>query len=475
MPHHDHCLRHLPKNQRADYLFGLEPGADVDLRGTQLSHRLLRALLDAVEDNLGAASFAHARFTGVAVFDRTTFGGFADFSHAHFDDDASFVNATFGGYAAFGATRFDGQVRFDYATFDARAWLGPLVAHRLDLEGARFEGPTEIAGEAVWMSAKRARFHQTVRMRLRYTVVSLHGAVFGGAASLSGSDRPFLARDGQEVVARPELPRRNTAPDPVAWMPSLVTLRTTDVSNLLISDVDLAWCQFAGVHRLDKLQIEGRCPLNNPPSGWRWTRRAVIAEEHFWRGWTAEHPVDETSKVGPERLAPLYRSLRKAFEDSKNEAGAGDFYYGEMEARRHSLATRRTERWILSAYWLLSGYGQRAGRALVALAVLLTIVTTVLVGWGLPAPSPQRISGTVQTGQAALTVVEPPAVLPPAGQRWTAARAERAVQIALGALVFRDAGQRLTPAGTWIVMVARIGGPLLLALAVLAVRARVKR
>jgi hypothetical protein len=36
----------------------------------------------------------------------------------------------------------------------------------------------------------------------------------------------------------------------------------------------------------------------------------------------------------PARLAVLYRQLRKAQEDAKNEPGAADFYYGEMEMRR---------------------------------------------------------------------------------------------------------------------------------------------
>jgi hypothetical protein len=45
----------------------------------------------------------------------------------------------------------------------------------------------------------------------------------------------------------------------------------------------------------------------------------------------------------------------------------------------------------------------------------------------------------------------------------------------MGAVVFREAGQTLTSAGSWTVMVARFAGPVLLALAVLAIRARVKR
>jgi hypothetical protein len=50
-----------------------------------------------------------------------------------------------------------------------------------------------------------------------------------------------------------------------------------------------------------------------------------------------------------------------------------------------------------------------------------------------------------------------------------------AARIAVGAVVFRDDRTELTAAGEWTVLIARFLGPVLLALAVLAVRARVKR
>jgi hypothetical protein len=42
-----------------------------------------------------------------------------------------------------------------------------------------------------------------------------------------------------------------------------------------------------------------------------------------------------TLPIGPDCIAVLYRDLRKAHEDCKDEPGASDFYYGEMEMRRH--------------------------------------------------------------------------------------------------------------------------------------------
>jgi hypothetical protein len=40
----------------------------------------------------------------------------------------------------------------------------------------------------------------------------------------------------------------------------------------------------------------------------------------------------------PAQAAAAYRALRKSREDNKDEPGAADFYYGEMEMRRHANA-----------------------------------------------------------------------------------------------------------------------------------------
>lgn len=284
------------------------------------------------------------------------------------------------------------------------------------------------------------------------------------------------------------------------WVPSLMSLQGTDVSELVLADVDMRWCRFTGAHHLDLLHIEGRSPFHEPPTGrygwltgqkWpflrRWTSRRVIAEEHAWRiergggksaGWQV-HPQEGGEPVRAEQLAVLYRSLRKALEDSKDEAGAGDFYYGEMEARRATGSPR--DKFVLGTYWLLSGYGQRALRAIAGLATLVTILTVLLWGWGLPADSPPQLAtGTVTTIPGAsqaviLQMSDAPVVPPTPTQRWTADRAGKAVQLALGSVVFRDTAQKLTATGTWTIMVGRFLGPVLLALAVLAIRARIKR
>jgi len=381
------------------------------------------------------AVFVNAQFGGFARFSGARFDGDADFTRVRFDGDAGFGFARFSGDARFGDARFSGEASFDGARFDTAQQFGRVRAKALSLDRAEFARSVEVLVEARSVSCRSTRFEDGVTLRVRYGTVSAAGTVFGAASSIGGSTgpHPWWSDEPAWLDKLTERQDRSRTGEP-----TLTSLIGTDVSNLVLTDVYLGWCDFVGAHRLDQLRVEGRCEFREPPWGWRWTRRQMLAEELHWRG-RRGRPIGyiNAGQVGPERLAALYRSLRKAFEDSKNEAGAGDFYYGEMEMRRHSTGTRRAERGILWVYWLLSGYGQRAGRALAALLVLIATVAVLLAVWG---QSPAE-----------------------------------AAQIAVGAVVLRDPGTKLTEAGQWTVMVARVLGPVLLALAVLAVRARVKR
>ena len=76
----------------------------------------------------------------------------------------------------------------------------------------------------------------------------------------------------------------------------------------------------------------------------------MIAEERAWRArpkrpdrsrrrWAAPRWPDWLERPArtcwtPGRSPGLYRALRKGREDVKDEPGAADFYYGEMEMRR---------------------------------------------------------------------------------------------------------------------------------------------
>ncbi|MFI6149924.1 hypothetical protein [Streptomyces sp. NPDC051109] len=157
-------------------------------------------------------------------------------------------------------------------------------------------------------------------------------------------------------------------------------------------------------------------------------------------------------------MAATYRRLRKAFEDSKNEPGAADFYYGEMEMRRHDrTGTPSAERGLLHGYWLLSGYGLRASRALGWLAAAMLATIILLMGFGIPQASPkQKATGAEPRGggKAAL-VIDKADPQNPTGDRFTGKRFDKALSTTLNSVVFRSSGQDLTTTGTYIEMTSR--------------------
>ncbi|HEX5566697.1 MAG TPA: hypothetical protein VFY14_07175, partial [Streptomyces sp.] len=59
--------------------------------------------------------------------------------------------------------------------------------------------------------------------------------------------------------------------------------------------------------------------------------------------------------------------------------------------------------------------------------------------------------------------------------RITTERFEKSLRVVINSVVFRSSGQELTTAGTYTEMLSRLVEPVLLGLAVLAVRSRVKR
>jgi hypothetical protein len=165
----------------------------------------------------------------------------------------------------------------------------------------------------------------------------------------------------------------------------------------------------------------------------------------------------------PLQIAVVYRALRKGREDSRDEPGAADFYYGEMEMRRHDKrakaseerrvrhyghwAAATTERAVLWLYWLTSGYGLRAWRALAALAVVIGLVGVGFSRVGFHHPHPSQMASWLYALQATVSLE---------GKA-------------------RQLSGQLTLPGELLRVGLRFTGPVLLALAVLSIRGRVKR
>jgi hypothetical protein len=449
----------------------------------------------------GDAGFGGATFKCDARFGRATFTGDASFGGATFRD-AWFYDAAFTGDAMFGKTTFTGDAWFGGATFKRDAWFGgatfkrdarfaearfeqarqfgPLLASRgLVLDDVQFAQPVQIEASSTGMCCRRAQFRGGVQFRLRWARVVLDDTDLAAPSILAGI--PRLADEGlarrEEQIARAW--RRLLAGE-IAERPQLLSLRRANVAGLGLSNVSVADCRFAGAHNLDKLRLESDVSFAAAPSlagslaGWgrqRWGGREVIAEERAWRanrpGWAGRRWIapgrpdwrdDQPGVLDPGQIAGLYRALRKGREDVKDEPGAADFYYGEMEMRRArprrgstpggqpaAAARGRVERGIVTAYWLVSGYGLRAWRAVAGLAAVTALLAVAFHWAGFAVP-------------------------PRPDSYWTSLLyAFRAT------LSLPDNQVTLTAWGQLLQGVLRLTGPVLLGLALLALRGRVKR
>jgi hypothetical protein len=328
------------------------------------------------------------------------------------------------------------------------------------LDDAQFAQQVRIEVSCAGLCCRRARFPAGVQFLLRWAKVVLDDADFSEPSILTGV--PKLAGTGLTALLEARIARfcQRLPGRTISEQPQVVSLRRANVAGLGLSNVALADCQFDGAHNLDKLRLEASASFSYAPvplGRASWEGRQVIAEERAWRanrrrrGWTQPSWLDDQpAALEASQIANLYRALRKGREDIKDEPGAADFYYGEMEMRRARPATGsvsrgRAERGLLTTYWLVSGYSLRAWRALAFYAVItiLFAVAFHLVGFAKP---PQPVS------------------------YWTSLLYAFRATVSL-----TSSNVQLTAWGQLLQALLRLTGPVLAGLALLAFRGRVKR
>jgi uncharacterized protein YjbI with pentapeptide repeats len=429
-------------------------------------------------DFRGKAKFGGAVFRQPAWFEGARFVENAEFDNVVCHAEVSFAAARFCMNAIFHDSRLRGPVRLDgalvvndldfsEAELQGNQWLGPIaILGQFDLVRAEFHGDLAVEASGGVINLDSTRLAETLTMRLRSTVVSIETVVLA-RPSLIASSPPLPELGKYEKWIGADARARRGASD--VELPRIESLRYANVEALTLANVDLRACRFAGVRNLDRLRLEGNAHFEPSPR-WR-SRRRVIAEEHEWRAQRRErnegtsNPLAKSGDgrsrqwnprecevcsefvrvdpVAPAQLAAIYRALRKSLEDSKDAPGAADFYYGEMEMRRHSTAAPLSERILIAAYWLFSGYGLRASRSL--LALLLVIVG---FGWLFTATGFEYDESLFE---GLLASMHGAALLP-----------------------FND-GPELSHSGEAMQIALRVLGPLFAGLTLLAIRARIKR
>jgi uncharacterized protein YjbI with pentapeptide repeats len=461
----------------------------------------------------GSAWFDGVAFTGDARFDGAIFTGKAQFDRASFRGDAWFDDATFTADATFERASFSGEAYFRQAVARHISFLravfvqpdpGPWVAATVSLEKAQLMVRGRISVTAKEVNASRLQAREGAYLALHCDRVDLsasellRGSIFTSSPSMevmparNTMAEAHLGSTAKSATAAADR-FRNDLSGELSTLQSrcrLTSLARADIRGLVISDVALDDCEFALAHGLDELRIGAGCSFQHTSGLWHWPpmiRRTVIAEELDWRRHHRGRR-DDTSRGGfvpaPE-IASIYRDLRKGMEDAKNEPGAADFYYGEMEMRR--LAGRKptglvdamqlpsswVERAVLYVYWIVSGYSSRSSRALLTLALVIFSAALLYTapGFATVTPPPAQIA-TIDPTNGQVTYTSPPPPMRPTFATALDYAARESVSLLEGS------GTSLITTkwpGDLVNAIVRLAGPVLLAFAIFALRSRTKR
>jgi hypothetical protein len=302
------------------------------------------------------------------------------------------------------------------------------IVYGLSVDGAAFSGEVVVRG------------------RDANTELNLTGARFAGNARLLFNTP--LRLDATIVDAPVTL-----VPQPEGKVLALQSLRDAEIEAPLTipESVSLEHCTMFGARGLGNINV-----LSGDKGWMRYRRRRALADEEVAR---AAHAAERQRMA--RAVEGSYRQLRVALENSKAAPAAADFYYGEMEMRRLGAPCAGVERILLSVYWLTSGYGLRAGRALASYALAVVAIAAAFRIW---------TSTFIDDWAAAVGI-------PSGGHGLDVNHFGDVV-----AFVARSSISFLSPAtlgltawGTALILLARFTAPVFLALAVLAIRAHVQR
>jgi uncharacterized protein YjbI with pentapeptide repeats len=426
----------------------------------------------------GRADFRRTEFLDHADFDNVEFKGSAGFRGAIFNDHAGFQNARaisedvgfaaakFRSYVDLEGAVFGRNLEMTEATFQLARRLGPFsVAAALLIDGCVFSERVSLSVRARSLSASWAVFPEGVRLSISDADLDFEGVDFGRASTVTSVPVPaILPLASTCVFAERESKRAR-----------LLTVHGAQVAFLSLSGLDLKDCRFFGAHGLESLNVEPSCEWRHTPDHWRCIDREMLAEEQAWRSsyaasrrgrlgrllgfrlWgrsPSDRGISESVRLDPLQLAALYRALRKAREDNRDRAGSGDLYYGEMEMRRMGALPKgrgrlraMSDQAIIRMYWMLSGYGLRAGRAFGSMVLVVLGGAFLFRQFGMtPEPSiPRALLFSFESACSLIRVAHLPQ------------------------------GYELRGSGEAVQVMLRLLGPVLLGLWLLALRSRVKR
>jgi uncharacterized protein YjbI with pentapeptide repeats len=361
----------------------------------------------------------------------------------------------------------------------------------IDFRELRVAETADVEVSAGDLDASESTFAGAFRLRAETNVLRLASATFLSRAEIEceGLSDHLCALDLQAVEPRERLLIDGQDRS------SVVDLRRGRCDGVRLQAVALDRCLFDGATGLGELRLTGESFARRARGLAR--GRVVLAEDaDFDRDLLLERAqrlvpeadavLDQRKAASASQMAQRYRSLRKGLEDSKDSAGASEFYFAEMLMRRSDPGTGTFERALLWAYRVFGGYGVRPLAPAVWLAALLLAATVGANALGAVNRSSSPAQHIALARQDCQVLVDRrdmrlrcPATtgsvdMPPAATE----RDFGHVMLVIASSTFgftRALDGRLEPTGQAIIIIVRLLGAVLLGLFFLALRSAVRR
>ncbi len=417
-------------------------------------------------DFSGPVSFAKAQFCHQAYFSGANFSDSASFRGTRFGDDTSSIaNSTVEERSA--SKEFPGT-HFSYATFSGRTdFSSAIFSEEVHFFQAAFLdevefGGTEFQDTAIFIRSKFSR-------PLQFYAKLHRGGYFVAI------DFPFTVFLDLQISG---------------------FLSLSDLQHVTFRSVDLSNCRLANARNLDKAEFDvvewARWPPSSSPieddGKQQWWQNFAVSNRisGYLRGRPRLAVLDEiVARYGLqgatlEEAERVYRGLRASYESRKDHPRIGDFYFGEMEMRR--LAS--SDNWIVQTfgsltawYGLVSGYGERWLRALIAFCTVVCLWALLYLVSGLWVKAVGISNTGISETRLVFAGVGPSQLgVPVVGNLVESYGAALLHSFLVATLVGRDVyAQPVSAIGQLVQTAELIIGPLLLGLMGLAIRRRFQR
>ncbi|MCX5734254.1 MAG: pentapeptide repeat-containing protein [candidate division NC10 bacterium] len=272
-------------------------------------------------------NFSGAVFSEIADFASATFSGGADFNGTSFKEGAVFHNAVFDGDVHFTMSMFTERASFFDVSFHGEAqFYSVTFTKEVSFAGASFKKSGSFAGSTFHMGGDftGARFEQGD--------ATFTGSSFLGRTRFSSPPDESV---GLLFAKDVEVAFRRVRVDP----PDALEFIGVDLSKCSFWETDLRGMRFLGV---------------------QWVRMPWTRLSKGWRNGIYDEVLLRAQEIKPyAKVETLYRQLKKNYEEQRDYERAGDFHYGEKEMRLRNPKTSPGLRLFLWLYKCASGYGER--------------------------------------------------------------------------------------------------------------------